>query len=172
MWQLYFPCHGDYLIRFWINSVGNCYFGKFSLKNLDVFFFKVKHCFGHIWGMVGPIDVKQKGSAHAWPWPSSFKVRVWNSFTSGMARPIDMELKGCESSIHDHDLTNVTMVGWADVPDSDRGDFRRQHAVDISSFVNAPSQWEVVLQCTLSLAGRIYKMIPVLHTKTQFTLLL
>ena len=25
-------------------------------------------------------------------------------------------------------LTSVTMVGWADVPDSDRGDFRRQHA--------------------------------------------
>ena len=31
-------------------------------------------------------------------------------------------------------LTSVTMVGWADVPDSDRGDFRRQRAVDISSF--------------------------------------
>ena len=25
-------------------------------------------------------------------------------------------------------LTSVTMVGWADVPDSDRGDFRRQRA--------------------------------------------
>ena len=32
-------------------------------------------------------------------------------------------------------LTSVTMVGWADVPDSDRGDFRRQRAVDISSLV-------------------------------------
>ena len=32
-------------------------------------------------------------------------------------------------------LTWVTMVGWADVPDSDRGDFRRRRAVDISSFV-------------------------------------
>ena len=30
-------------------------------------------------------------------------------------------------------LTCVTMVGWADVPDSDRGDFRRRRAVDISS---------------------------------------
>ena len=30
-------------------------------------------------------------------------------------------------------LTSVTMVGWADVPDSDWGDFRRQCAVDISS---------------------------------------
>ena len=30
-------------------------------------------------------------------------------------------------------LTSVTMVGWADVLDSDRGDFRRRRAVDISS---------------------------------------
>ena len=33
-------------------------------------------------------------------------------------------------------LTCVTMVGWADVPDSDRGDFRHRRAVDISSFEN------------------------------------
>ena len=32
-------------------------------------------------------------------------------------------------------LTCVTMVGWADVPDSDRGDFRHRHAVDISSLI-------------------------------------
>ena len=32
-------------------------------------------------------------------------------------------------------LTSVTMVGWSDVPDSDRGDFRRRRAVGISSFV-------------------------------------
>ena len=30
-------------------------------------------------------------------------------------------------------LTCVTMVGWVDVPDSDRGDFRRRRALDISS---------------------------------------
>ena len=30
-------------------------------------------------------------------------------------------------------LTNVTIMGWADVPVSDRGDFKRQRAVDISS---------------------------------------
>ena len=30
-------------------------------------------------------------------------------------------------------LSCVTMVGWAGVPDSDRGDFRRRRAVDISS---------------------------------------
>ena len=32
-------------------------------------------------------------------------------------------------------LTSVTMVGWADVPDSDWGDFRRRRAVDISSSI-------------------------------------
>ena len=31
-------------------------------------------------------------------------------------------------------LTCVTMVGWADVPDSEQGDFRRRCAVDISSY--------------------------------------
>ena len=43
---------------------------------------------------------------HPWPWPWSwnFKVRVWNSFISWMGRPIDLERKGCESSIHDHDI--------------------------------------------------------------------
>ena len=34
----YCPSHGYYLIRFWRSSVGNFYFGKFSIKNLDVFF--------------------------------------------------------------------------------------------------------------------------------------
>ena len=45
-----------------------------------------------------------------------------------MGRPIDNERKGCKSSIHDHDIDR-----WSDVPDSDRGDFRRRRAVDISS---------------------------------------
>ena len=29
-------------------------------------------------------------------------------------------------------LTSLTMVGWADVSDSDWGDFRRQRTIDIS----------------------------------------
>ena len=41
---------------------------------------------------------------HPWPWPWSYKVRVWNSFISGMGRPVDNERKGWESSIHDHDI--------------------------------------------------------------------
>ena len=36
-------------------------------------------------------------------------------------------------------LTSVTMVGWADVPDSDWGDFRRWH--DISSLLSFRSKY-------------------------------
>ena len=50
---------------------------------------------------------------------------------------IDMERKGCESTIHDLDCDLwVTMVGWVDVPYSDWGDFRRRRAVDISSLIS------------------------------------
>ena len=72
---------------------------------------------------------------HPWPWHCSFMVKVWNSLIWGMRGLIDMERKGCESIIHDHDCDLwVTMVGWVDVRCSDWGDFRRRHAVDISSF--------------------------------------
>ena len=48
---------------------------------------------------------------------------------------IDTEQKGCEWIIHDHDCDLwVAMVGWVDAPFSDWGDFRRRHAIDISSF--------------------------------------
>ena len=49
---------------------------------------------------------------------------------------VDIERKGCESSIHDHDIDFcVTMVEWVGVPDSDRGYFRHRRAVDIASCV-------------------------------------
>ena len=40
------------------------------------------------------------------------KVKVWNfrKWKSGMVGPIDMERKGCESIIHDHDCVTVTFV--------------------------------------------------------------
>ena len=48
-----------------------------------------------------------------------------------------MERKGCESPIYDHGRNLwVTVVGWVDVPDSDRDDFRRRRAVDISLAVS------------------------------------
>ena len=78
-----------------------------------------------------------------WPWPltspmtlilniirSNFELAI-----SGMGWAIDIERKGYESSINDHDNDlHMTMMGWADVLDSYRGDFRRWRAVDISSF--------------------------------------
>ena len=163
-------------------------------------FFKVKHYFGHISAMVGPIDVKQKGSASVQYWVQyvtltfdlthdpdlgCFKVKFRNSSISGIVGLIDLKRKRSEliwhwadcmtlPFHHTHDLdlgvemwrseseialsqewdgrltwnekdvsklfmtmilTSVTMVGWADVPDSDRGDFRRRRAVDISSLL-------------------------------------
>ena len=103
-WQLYCPSYGYYLIRFWRSSVGNCYFGKFCM----CFFFKVKQYFGHISGMVGPIDVKLKGSALVGCWVQyltltfnlthdldlgCFKVQFRNSSISGIVGLIDVKWK-------------------------------------------------------------------------------
>ena len=46
--------------------------------------------------------------------------------------------------IHDIDLCDHGE--WADVPDSDRGDFRRRHAVDISSFAGS-LKFQTQVQC-------------------------
>ena len=154
-------------------------------------FFKVKHYFGHISGMVGPIDVKWKGSASVGYWVQyvtltldlthdldlgCFKVKFRNSSISGIVGLMDLKWKRSEliwywadcmtlpfGHTHDFDLgveiwrseseialsqewdggltwnekdmshpfmtmilTSVTMVGLADVPDSDWGDFRRR----------------------------------------------
>ena len=133
------------------------YFAKFSLKISDVFF-KGKYSVGHISGMVGPINVKRKGGASVGCWVnhvtltfdlthdldlvvsrSKFKIAlfeesvcVWGGGGEGL---IDMERKGCELIIYDHDCDLwVALVGWMDVPYSDWGDFRRRRAVDISSY--------------------------------------
>ena len=105
------PSHGYYLIRFWRSSVENFNFGEFSLifflKNLDVFF-KVKHYFGHISGMVGSLDVKWKGTALVGYWVQyvtltydlthdldlwCFKVKFQNSSISGIVGLIDVKWK-------------------------------------------------------------------------------
>ena len=155
-------------------------------------FFKVKHYFGHISGMIGPIYVKWKGSASVGYWVQyvtltfdlthnfdlgCFKVKFRNSSITGIVGLIDVKWKrgeliwycvDCMTLPFDHTydldlgveisrseseialswewdekdvshpfmtmiLTSVTMVGWADVPDSDWGDFKRRRAVDISS---------------------------------------
>ena len=161
-------------------------------------FFKVKHYFDHMSGMIGPIDVKLKGSASVGYWVQyvtltfdlnhdldlgCLKVKFRNSSISGIVGLIDVKWKrseliwywaDCMTLPLDHThaldpgvqisrqeseialsqewdgpltwnkkdvshlfitmiLTSVTMMGWADVPDNDWGEFRRQRAVDISS---------------------------------------
>ena len=97
-WLLYSSGHGHHLVRFWRNSVKNPSFDKFSSKISDVCF-KVKHTIGHISGMVGPIDVKQKWGASVGYWVNYmtvtfdlthdldlwfFKVKFQNSFIWGI----------------------------------------------------------------------------------------
>ena len=49
-----------------------------------------------------------------------------------MERPIDWNEKDVHYQLT-MILTSVTMVAWADVPDSDLRDFRRRRTIDISS---------------------------------------
>ena len=77
-------------------------------KKFRMCFFKVKHCFGHISGMVGPIDVKRKGSALVGYWVQyvtltfdlthdldlgCFKVKFRNSCIAGIVGLIDVKWK-------------------------------------------------------------------------------
>ena len=89
MWA-FFPSHGYYLIRFWIHSVENCYFGKFSLKISDVFFqgqtlfwpylrnswshwFETKRkCIGWLLATIYDLDLWP----HSWPWPWMFQGQI------------------------------------------------------------------------------------------------
>ena len=74
---------------------------------------------------------------HPWPWcwSGNFKVKVWNSFIAGMGCRLTWNEKDVSHPFMTMILTSVVMVGWADVPDSDWGDFRRRRAVDISSSI-------------------------------------
>ena len=92
------PGHGYHLIRFWRNSVGNPNFAKFSYKISEVFFQDQtlywtylmngwcdwcetkRMCIGWILGKLFDLDLPPDLS----PWPSSFKVKVWNSLIWGM----------------------------------------------------------------------------------------
>ena len=98
------------------------------LKKFRMCFFKVKHYFGHISGMVGPIDVKRKGSASVGYWAQyvtltfdlthdldRFKVKFRNSSFSGIVGLTDVKWKQSEflwywadcmtlSFDHTHDL--------------------------------------------------------------------
>ena len=82
---------------------------------------------------------------HPWPWPCSFKVKVWNRLIWGMGWGVGGVWLTWIERDHDCDLW-VTMVGWVDVPYSDWGDFKRRRAVDISSFGSVPVHFTPILQ--------------------------
>ena len=81
--------------------------------------------------MVGPIDVKRKGGALVGYWVNYVTLTFHltydldlvvsrSKFEIALFELIDMEWKGYESIIHDHDCDLwVTMVGRVDVPYSD-----------------------------------------------------
>ena len=79
------------------------------LQNFWICFFKDKHYFGHISGMVGPIEQKGSASVGYWVWYVTmtcdithdldlgcFKVKFGNSCISGTVGLIDVKWKGSE----------------------------------------------------------------------------
>ena len=118
--------------------------------DLDLGCFKVKFRNSYISRIVGLIDVKWKGSELIWYWADCMTLPFDHT------RDLDLGVSRSQSEIafsqewggqltmNENDvshpfmtriLTCVTMVRWADVPDSDWGDFRRWRAVNISSFI-------------------------------------
>ena len=69
---------------------------------------------------------------HACRWPGILKVNFWNNSISGMVGPTEIEQRGRESVIHDHEVL-VINVSCEDVLDIYQGDFRCRRAVDSSS---------------------------------------
>ena len=187
MWRLHWYSDGDYPIRFWRSSVGNCYFDKYSLKFSDVFFQGQTLFWTYLWSVWSDwCETKRNALVGYWVQYVSltfdlahgldlgcFKIKFRNSSISGIGGLIDAKWKWSEliwywancvilpfDHTHDPDLgvsrseskialsqewggrltwnerdlshpfmtmilTSVTMVGWAYVVCSDRGDFRR-----------------------------------------------
>ena len=118
--------------------------------DLDLGCFKVKFRNSSFSGIFGLIDVEWKRSELMWYWADCMTL----PFDHTHDFDIGVEISRSESEIalsqecdsrltlNEKDvshpfitmiLTSVTMLGWADVPDNDWGDFRRRRAVDISS---------------------------------------
>ena len=102
-------------IKDWVNNreAGDLrrHHAHYDVIVMDLPCFKVKHYFGHISGMVGPIDVKRKGSALVGYWVQyvtltfdlthdldlgCFKVKFRNSSISGIVGLIDVKWKESE----------------------------------------------------------------------------
>ena len=117
---------------------------------LDLGCFKVKFRNSCISGIVGLIDVKWKGSELIVYWADymTFTFDHTNDLNLGVLRS-DSEIalsqesegwltwkkKDTSHPFMTMILTSVTIMGWADVPDSDRGDFRCRQVFDIFSYL-------------------------------------
>ena len=127
--------------------------------DLDLGWFKVKFRNSSISGIVGLIDVKWKRGELIWYWAICMTLPFDHTYDLDLG----VEIARSESEIalsqewdgrltwNEKDvshpfmtmiLTSVTMVGLADVPDSDWGDFRCLRVDDISSMMQC---WYVVL---------------------------
>ena len=118
--------------------------------DLDLGCFKVKFRNSSTCRIVGLIDVKWKGSDLMWYWANCMTLPFdhTHDLDLGVSRS-ESEIALCQEwgsllTMNEKDashpfmtmiLTCVTILGWADVPDSDRGDFRHRRAVDISSLI-------------------------------------
>ena len=117
--------------------------------DLDLGCFKVEFRNNSISGIVGLIDVKWKGIELIWHWADCMTLPFdhTHDLDLGVSRSeseialsqewggrLTMNEKDVSHPFMTMVLTCVTMVGWTDVPDSDRGDFRHRRAVDVSSY--------------------------------------
>ena len=97
---------------------------------IGCFFFKVKHYFGHISEMVGPIDVKWRGSELIWCWADcmtlpfdhthDLDLGVWRSeseiaLSQEWGGRLIMNEKDVSHPFMTMILTCVTMVRWTNV---------------------------------------------------------
>ena len=118
------------------------------LTSLMILTLDVSRSNSSIFGIVGLIGVKLKGSELIWYWADCMTLPFdhTHDLDLGYSRSeseiplsqewggrLTMNKKAASLPFLTMILTCVTMVRWADVPDSDRGDFRRRRAVDISS---------------------------------------
>ena len=118
-------------------------FANFLLK-FRVCFFKVKHYFGHISGMVSPIDVKRKGVPLVGYWVQyvtftfdfthdldlgCFKVKFRNSSISGIVGLINVKWKGSELIWY---LADCMIVPFGHTHDLDLGVSRSESEIALS----------------------------------------
>ena len=129
---------------------------------LDHGCFKVKFQNSCISGIVGLIDVKWNGSELTWYWADCMTLPFDHTHNLDFAvlrseskTALSQEWVGqltCNQKDVSHAfmtmiLTYVAMVGWADVPENDQGDFRRWCVVDISSLQQIPHTLPIRARC-------------------------